>query len=282
MIRQFHTWLIYGLQRSGPQACTKYGRFPPSRIFHMDQVPLAFVNGSRRTLNTRGKRCQISAPRSGDDKRFCTLQVTICAKADTQPVKLEIIFAGTGKQLSRDELDLYKSLPNVRVRFQPKAWADEDVIVDYLSDFRRDTSHLGEVLLGMDNHGSQCTFLARCLMEFFAIVPAFTPPNCTDCVSPVDRHVGQTLKQKISARFEDAYEDDFDRWNCSSKLGGLTACEKRMLIAKWASESWAELCLEHKRLIESAFIKTGFLVAKDGSENHLIELWKGGHGMYSF
>jgi hypothetical protein len=32
-IRNFHRWLIYGLQRSAPQRCPKYGR-----MYHMDQV----------------------------------------------------------------------------------------------------------------------------------------------------------------------------------------------------------------------------------------------------
>ena len=281
-IKDFHRWLIYGLQSSGRQRCQKYGRFPPSHMFHMDQVPLAFSSGRRRTLNRRGKRCQISAPRGSDEKRFCTLQVTICADPDAQIANLELIFRGQGKRLSKEELDFYSSLPNVNVRFQKNAWADEPIIIDYLTAFREKTAHLGEILLGMDNHGSQVTFLSRAVMEYFGIVPAFTPANCTDCVSPVDHHVGQTLKLKISSKFEEAYEADFDHWNKEAKYGGLTDSERRMLVAGWAAEAWSELCSEHKTLLKSAFVETGFLVAKDGSENHLIKLWKGGKGMYTF
>jgi hypothetical protein len=40
-IRKFHSWLIYGLQRSAPERCPKYGRFPPELMYHMDQVPCA-------------------------------------------------------------------------------------------------------------------------------------------------------------------------------------------------------------------------------------------------
>ena len=181
-----------------------------------------------------------------------------------------------------EERALYAALPNVIVRFNQKAWADESIIIDYLVDFREQTAHLGEVLLGMDNHGSQVTFLSRCIMEYLAIVPAFTPANCTDCVSPVDHHVGQTLKLKVSARFEDGYEADFNRWNQTSAEGGLTNSERRMLVAKWTAESWEEICTSHKSLLRSAFVDTGFLVAKDGSENHLITLWKGGEGLYTF
>jgi len=37
-VRKFHSWLIYTLQRSAPQRCPKYGRFPGHSIFHMDQA----------------------------------------------------------------------------------------------------------------------------------------------------------------------------------------------------------------------------------------------------
>ena len=93
-IRSFHQWLIYGLQRSSPQRCPKYGRFPPHRMFHMDQVPLAFVTVSSKTLNAKGRRCVLAVPSGADMKRYCTLQVTICAQPDQQLMPLEIIFRG--------------------------------------------------------------------------------------------------------------------------------------------------------------------------------------------
>ena len=36
---------------------------------------------------------------------------------------------------------------------------------------------------------------------------------------------------------------------------------------------WAELCQDNQASIRSSFVKTGFLIAKDGSEDGLIELW---------
>ena len=38
LVKMFHSWLIYTLQRSAPQRCPKYGRFPGRAMFHMDQV----------------------------------------------------------------------------------------------------------------------------------------------------------------------------------------------------------------------------------------------------
>ena len=278
IIRSFHQWLIYGLQRSEPQRCPKYGRFPPKRMFHMDQVPCPFSPGTKRTLNMRGEPCAIKEPGGeASTKRMCTLQVTICADPLQQCVPLEIIFRNSsgGAGLSKDERDYYKTLPGIRVRFQGSAWADENIMMDYFRDFRRDTAHLGEVLLGMDRHGSQKTPLCRAFLELMHIVPAFTPANCTDCTSPVDHHVGKAIKDIIATKYEAEYEENEDEWHKPKKEGGLSDKKKRMLVAKWASEAWAEFITNRQHTIVEAFVETGFLLAKDGSENHLIKLSRG-------
>ena len=275
-IQDFHRWLIYGLQRSQPQRCAKYGRFPPERMFHMDQVPCPFSPGSSRTLNLIGDQCAVTEPGgSGSTKRFCTLQVTICADPNqTKRLKLEIIFRGTGTRLKREEKEWYALFPNIKVRFQKKAWMDEVVSMQYLIDFREATLEMGEVLLGMDHHSAQQTPLCRDFMQMSGIVPAYTPPNCTDCVSPVDRNVGQTIKQKMAKRYTRDYDADSDAWHLPKKEGGLGNMKKRMLVAQWASEAWAEFTTENHTCILHSFIKTGFLIAKDGSENGKIELRK--------
>jgi hypothetical protein len=272
-IRKFHTWLIYGLQRSEPQRDDKYGRIPPRLMYHMDQVPLPFSSGSKKTLNMTSEQCSIRDPvGSGGDKRFCTLQVTICAQPDTQRVKLEIIFRGQGKTLSREERAHYAALPNITIRWQKKAWADERITMEYLESFRKATLDQGEVLLGMDNHGAQLTPVCRLFYQLMGILPVFTPANCTDCVSPVDHHVGQCLKLKIGARYQASLEKNRALWEQDAADGGLSTSRKRMLVATWTAEAWEEVCRDHHVMIRQAFVETGFLVAKDGSENGLIKL----------
>jgi hypothetical protein len=170
-IKKFHRWLIYGLQRSGPQRSLKYGRFDPARMFHMDQVPLPFSSSSKTTLNMKGEQCAIREPGgSGASKRFCTLQVTICADPWSGPqLKLELIFRGTGSRVSVAERRHYRSLDSISVRWQPKAWCDEKIMMAYFADFREATLGLGEVLLGMDNHGAQKTPLCRDFMKIMGI-----------------------------------------------------------------------------------------------------------------
>jgi hypothetical protein len=104
----------------------------------MDQVPFAFAGGDKRTLNEKGapKGCWTIGA-SDDDKRFLTVQVCICG----DPA----------------EHDYYATFPELQVRYrwQKKAWADTQVMLDWLVDFRASTLHKEEVALLMDNHGSQ-------------------------------------------------------------------------------------------------------------------------------
>ena len=285
-IRNFHRWLIYGLQRSEPQRDPKYGRFPPHRMYHMDQVPLGFVPcGTKRTLNRKGARCQLANPAGTDSKRFCSLQVTICADPTNQIVPIEIIFGkNSGERLSEEEEQFYAALPrdHMRIRWQPKAWADEEIMIDYMLDFRKDTIAQGEVLLGMDNHGSQRTMVVETLNELLEVIPAYTPANSTDCTSPVDHHVGAKIKDLINDMFEEEYAQHYIDWNKSPKAGGLSLSAKRMLMVKWTSLAWTTIKRDYHELLKMAFVRTGFLVAKDGSENDQIKLWKDGLGQYTF
>ena len=60
----------------------------------------------------------------------------------------------------------------LQVYFQPNAWADEEVMLSWLEQFHADTSHIGPLLLGMDNHGAQQTPRFRARMAELNIQPA--------------------------------------------------------------------------------------------------------------
>ena len=57
-IRKFHRWLIYGLQCSEPQRCTKYGRFDPTRIVPHGPGPFAIllISQDESELTWRARR----------------------------------------------------------------------------------------------------------------------------------------------------------------------------------------------------------------------------------
>ena len=269
-VQKYHRFLIYQLQRSEPQRCIKYGRFPPGKMWSMDQTPIEIGFREKMTYNPKGFQCDIrSAP--SDCKRLCTAQVWICADP-TKFVNLEIIFKGLEKTKTTKEMEHYASLPNVTVRFQRKAWADESIMVRSLAHFREQTINDGEVLLIMDNHGSQKTPYCRSFMEAMYIIPAYTPPNCTDILAPCDHHVQVQLKILMHKELERRMDNE--------SLLGLCAQDKRMLVAEVLSLAWASLCTDYHHLIRASFIDTGKLVAKDGSEWHRVVLEKSGEGKY--
>jgi hypothetical protein len=265
LIKKFHKWLLLVLQMSAPQRCPKYGRFPAFLMFHMDQIPIAFDVGSKRTNNGMGSVCFIRRVLgSGLDKRQATLQ--LCIRADgEQVVRLAIIFRGQGNVLDEEEMKLYQSLRHlITVYFQHNAWADVFVMLEWLKQFHCDTAGVGEeVLLGMDNHGAQQTCKFRQAAKAGKTCLAYTPPVCTDCISPCDHHVGAHLKVLIKSLFQEEMENTLHNVK-------LSASQRRMMMAIWAASAWAGLRTQ-TNLLRSAFVSTGFLIAKSG-EDHLIKI----------
>jgi hypothetical protein len=202
-IQAFHRYLILVVQHSEPQLDAKYGRFSPLRILHVDQVPLPFACGHTRTLNPRGaKSCRIAGVNtSGLEKRQATLQLWICASAGRQYVKPTLIFRGSTGPRSKlpwpEEAAIYATLSNIRVTYQKNAWADEKFceaeILEVAADIRA-AGVDGEVLIGMDNHSAQRTPYMLDLYTQLGLVPLFTSADCTDCISPVDHHVGRYIQ----------------------------------------------------------------------------------------
>jgi hypothetical protein len=271
-IRKFHQYLIYFLPRmcTGPIQCAKYGRFSAYNRYHMDQIPLPFVFESKRTLHLKGESdVPIRHPHgSGLEKRQCTVQLCIRAEGP-QHVRPMLIFRGLG-QVSRSELDFYAAMTDIVVVWQPKAWADRRVMMDWLDTFSDDIggdpTTREEVMLGMDQHGPQMVDEFLQGMRENRVYGVYTPVNCTDVAAPIDHHVGARLKEKMKHLYFRDFEENMDRW-CYE----LTAQDRRMKIATWLSEAWADL-KQDGRFFRAVFQSTGFCNAMDGSEDHLVKV----------
>ena len=133
-------------------------------------------------------------------------------------------------------MDYYRTLTNIDVSWQEKAWADERAGLDYFLSFREQTLELGEVLLGMDRHSAQYTKACQGFMELMEIFALYTPADCTGVCSPVDDNVGQYVKRRMGEKFDAEHNLKQDEWE-----GSLSAPERRMLMCKWVSEVWAEI-----------------------------------------
>ena len=288
LIRKFHQYWLMVLQPSPPQTNLKYGRFGPECILHVDQVPLPFASSRKRTIHMKNfGSCRISGPNTGGlEKRQATLQLWICADAIRQYVLPTIIFRGSRGPKSQlpwaAEKELYETLTNIRVAYQPNAWADEvfceQDIINVAADMQRAGIGDREVCVGMDNHSAQRTPNMLSLYKSLGMVPLFTAPNCTDCISPVDHHIGRQIQNYMAKCYQEEVDANPAIWIATSEEQEIedanckSAMNRRMLMAKWLSRAWTDLVENHSNMIDSAFVHTGFLIAKGGSEDHLIEL----------
>ena len=236
-------------------------------MYYCDQIPLPFCYGKTRSLNPMGMECWLAQPKDGLEKRQATLHLTIRA-GGPQNADTGVVFRGLGMKLSDWEKSQYP--PGVRVYFQPKAWVDTEVMACIVDDFLDDISDVeGEVMYGMDNLGAHHNMVIKQTLYDHDVYPVFTPSQCTDVVAPVDHHVGAWMKQCMSQLYEKELEDNIELW----EDGGLSAAERRIYIVNWVASAWK--CLKTKsEFLRKSFVSTGWLLAKDGSENHLVKLRK--------
>jgi hypothetical protein len=86
---------------------------------------------------------------------------------------------------------------------------------------------------------------------------------------PVDHHIGAWMKEAMAVLYEHELERNLEQW----ENGELTAAERRIYIANWVGTAWTVL-KTMPEFIRKSFVSTGWLLAKDGSKNHLVKLKK--------
>jgi hypothetical protein len=275
-IQNFHRYILF-VQNRGIQRDERYGRYPPTHMFHFDQIPLPFVMNAHKSLNIKGFGTNRVATlhTTGLDKRQATIHLCIRAEGE-QFVKPAIIFRGLGKALTQAEWDEYAKLTNIRVYFQANAWCDGQTMCKIAKGYGEDffAAHnsgecVGETLFGADQHKPQMSEkFIRFLKHYTKCGDyVYTPANCTDCTAPCDHHIGGNLKAIIRQLYELELEMNFRTWTSET----IPASHRRILMAQWLSETWA-IFRNRKEFIRKAFVSTGWLQAKDGSEQHLIKL----------
>ena len=179
-----------------------------------------------------------------------------------------VVFRGSGTRITQWEKNYYP--PNVRIYWQANAWVDTVATGQITDDFLTDVADIeGGVILGLDNLGAHLNSDIKAKLVAADVFPVFTPSQCTDVIAPVDHHIGQWMKEATAMMYEHELERNLEQW----ENGELTAAERRIYIANWIGTAW-EVLKTMPEFIKTSFVSTGWLLAKDGSENHLAELRK--------
>lgn len=244
-----------------------WGHWIPSQIYHMDQIPLPFCLNSKRSLNTKAGYCWIrDIGKGGLDKRQASIQLTIRAEG-AQHIKCLLIVAGSGEQITVEEYNFYKSLRNVKVYFQPKAWCDAGCMAWWV---RRVWSQEGDpnrmlVLDCLGCHVSDETQRSLAKMNTHVVNP---PPNCTDLIAPIDHHVGKWLKDRIKRRYSAALAQNWETWRDAAQNQSLAAPKRRMMLAGWLDDAMDDLKdPTNAGFLYASFDSTGVLIKRDGTNN---------------
>lgn len=247
----------------------KWGRFPPERRSNVDEVPLEYVADDMHTYEVKGiKHVHVSQQSEALSKRQATL--LLCFSALGPLPNLGLIFRGTGKRVSKvEQAALAAAAPNVDVYWQPKAWSDRPVMLDWQKrtwkPFTEKHYPEGETLLLLDGLDSHTHIETRRAIKKRGTLCWYGPAGRTHLWQPVDAGAGALLKflyNECQDEWLDT-EENLERWN-----GTMTASERRIMMATWSGQAWTKFQTDvYSQARRRYFEKTGCLMTADGSDD---------------
>ena len=280
-IKRWHARLRRRLKR-GRAVDPVYGRWLPRNRLSHDQVGINLRNGLQSTYDEKGaKRVWMAGSPADDGKRIGTLNITACAICDDskprrgQP-KMSITLRGQGKQISAQEKAGYH--PDVHVRFQKKAWADDELCEEVarveIAEATADARAAGEEsVCFFDNlSGQTTTEHLRLLWKHAKCSRHLLPTSSTGELMHIDDGIGARMKVLMGEETDAWLEQpgNLERWTTGPKEGGLRAWEKRVLLTQFAGRAWAKLCDTYD--FEASARRLGLLMTIDGSGDDAIQI----------
>ncbi|EDO41481.1 predicted protein [Nematostella vectensis] len=251
----------------------KWGRYKPCERFNVDQIPLPFAVGSKKTQKSSKDEENaevLVTPKTHSngtlDHRQCQLQV--CFRPTGEQPRLALIFRGTGKRVSQDEVSAYH--PDVDVYFQEKAWADIQTCVDWVNKTLSAVVDKEErFVVFCDNQTGQISREFKEAVSKKGGMVWYGLPGATDLWQPVDAGYSQLLKTLVGQAHSAWLNDDenSEKWLGSA----LSAKERRILITHWAGDAYAKLLSpEYDGVRLRVWQKSGCLMTANGVDDELI------------
>lgn len=263
-----------------------WGRWLPKNRLSCDQVPCNLREGVRATYEERGAgRIWIAGNKADDGKRFCTLQ--IIARAENGPADVPrrgqppigIIFKGTGARVSDEEKRSWH--PDVRVRFQKKAWADAEYCEAHakkeMAEATAEARARGEESVCFyDNlHGQTTLEHEKLLLKQAHCVRHLLPAGVTSEIQLIDDGIGYAVKKEMGHALDEwlSCDDNLHEWTSN-----MSAWRKRVQITHFAAAAWDRVCENFD--FAKASTRIGMRMTIDGTGDELIKIQ--GVANYSF
>jgi hypothetical protein len=203
-------------------------------------------------------------------KRQATAQLCFrpALRANQKQPRPSIIFRGKGTRVSAVEKSAYH--PNVKVFFQPKAWADSPFCEEWIKWFATEVGEPEEEkLLLCDNLAGQVAEGFRAAAASANITVWYLSSGNTDKNQPVDAGYGQSVR-KAMGRLQDEWlldPDNLGKWTGDKTM---SASDRRVLLTIWLGEAVEEVN-KNADMLRKCFEHTGCHLAADLSEDHLVQ-----------
>ena len=199
------------------------------------------------------------------------MQLAFTSEGDS--LRVVILFRGTGKKISDDEINCYHK--SVDVYWQQSTLADTKFCVDWakntLTPAMEDKQ---DYIFFCDNLEGQTALPFQGDVRKSEEIFWYSIKNATDLWQPVDARMGRIQKVLVFHEQQDwlEYDRNIDLWMGYS-TEKLSVKEQRILITRWVGGAYEKLrCPECQKLRYSCFRKIGYFMTADGSEDHLITL----------
>lgn len=210
-----------------------------------------------------------------EGKRFCTLQLIVkCQNGDKSKLfcgqpKPEVCFRGQGLRISEKEKAAWH--PDVWVVFQPKAWYDDAMCLQYakvrMPVITKEAREAGrESMVFLDNLHGQTTDEYREELWIHSMTKSrLLPPGVTDLIQLIDAGFGFLVKYYFG---EFHAEWLSEAGNLDLRVAGLAAWERRVHITHMLAKGYSKACEEFD--FEKNAAKVGMMITIDGSGDELI------------
>ncbi|KAL3903279.1 MAG: hypothetical protein SGPRY_011741, partial [Prymnesium sp.] len=236
------------------------------------------------------KRVWLAGTKVDDGKRFCILQIIARAINGPEDVprrgqpKIGIIFRGQGLRISAEEKAARH--PDVHVRFQHKAWADETYCEEHagceMVEATREARLRGrQSVVFYDNLHSQTTDeQEQILLQKAMCVRHFLPTGVTSEIQLIDDGRGYAVKNEMVYALDRwlDQDDNLKLWTPEASDGGFPMWRKRALISHLAAQAWEKVCQTFD--CEKAATRIGMRMTIGGSDDEQIKIQGVDH--YSF
>ena len=197
-------------------------RLQGSMVLNMDQTPVWFSHGPKRTLNLQGER---SIPLVSSDTSSARVTVAVTVSSAGDMIKPMIIFKGKQSgRIALKELPTFENKDKAHHICQPRAWMDEENMCQWvtqvLQPYAQRRAAGSPVFLFLDAFKVHKMDSVKELLPSIRIQVIYIPPGCTGSCQPVDVGINKPFKDRMRAEWEkwlEGQDMDADRITTPSR-----------------------------------------------------------------